>query len=345
MPLGRVIDVDPAKMLVYGCGDVDSGFRLAQTLTPMARAEEGNWNCFQKIIMPAMRGFAEVVEVNGISVDTNQLAELQAAIDIRHREEFRSLIRRVPRKVKQKHLNDGKALAFSRPDFVRDILFSKDGFKFKPRVFTKSTSGKHVPDNERVASTSAKDHLPYFQHNPFVADLIDFQRLTKMQGTYVGHPAQHIVKKVRGQDVEVFEEATGFWQYIENGYIHPSFSLHRTVTGRSSSDNPNAQNFPKRGKGRMKDVVKAFRRVFAAKPGFVLLEADLSQIELRIAAWMANERNMIELYRSGADIHAATAAASNGMTMTAFNNLPKDQRDMLLFQAKAIYFTRIELSI
>lgn len=106
-----------------------------------------------------------------------------------------------------------------------------------------------------------------------------------------------------------------------------------TVT---ASANPNAQNFPKRGKGGMKEVVKAFRRVFKAPEGWQLLEADLSQAELRVAAWMANERTMINLYRNGADVHAATAARTMGLSVEAFMALDDDTRAFKRFQAKAI---------
>lgn len=227
-------------------------------------------------------------------------------------------------------------LKFSRAALVSDTLFGEDGFRLKPRVWTKSTM-KLKDESQRVPSTSAKEHLPYFtghtKHGPFVADLIDYQRLSKMRSTYVGHPEQ-LVTNARG--VEVTEEATGFWKYIHEGMIHPSFLLHATVTGRSSSRDPNAQNFPKRGKGNMKEVVKAFRRVFKAPDGWVILEADLSQIELRILAWMSKDPVMLEIYRNGGDIHSATAAAANGLTLSQFAALPPEEREMLRFQAKAI---------
>ncbi|MFT3670607.1 DNA polymerase [Aestuariivirga sp.] len=164
----------------------------------------------------------------------------------------------------------------------------------------------------------------YFDHVPWVVNYMDYTRLTKLRSTYVGHPATNE------------EDATGFWQYIHNGKIHPAFHIGRAVTGRSSSTDPNGQNLPKRGRGNMKAAVKAFRPTFIAKPGHVLIEADLSQAELRIAAWMAIDRRMISLYKKGADIHAATAARIMGISIDAFMALPKDVRDMKRFQAKAV---------
>lgn len=103
---------------------------------------------------------------------------------------------------------------------------------------------------------------------------------------------------------------SGFWQHLTAGIrLHPSFRLDATVTGRTSSQNPNAQNFPKRGPD-----AKEFRRIFVPRKGYVLIEADLSQAELRIAAWMANERNMLRIYREGGDIHVATGAGVVGIS-------------------------------
>jgi hypothetical protein len=68
------------------------------------------------------------------------------------------------------------------------------------QLFNKST--RNLEKHEQVPSVSAKDHLPFFDDNDFVVQLMDYQHLAKMRSTYVGHPA-------RGD-----EEATGFWQYI-----------------------------------------------------------------------------------------------------------------------------------
>ena len=138
-------------------------------------------------------------------------------------------------------------LKFSRAALVSDTLFGEQGFKLKPRLWTPGTR-KLKDESQRVPSTSAKEHLPYFtshsKHGPFVADLIDYQRLSKMRSTYVGHPTRDVIN---GKGVTVTEEATGFWKYVHEGVIHPSFLLHATVTGRSSSRDPNAQNVIFRG--------------------------------------------------------------------------------------------------
>lgn len=100
-----------------------------------------------------------------------------------------------------------------------------------------------------------------------------------------------------------------------------------------NSRDPNGQNFPKRGKN-----AKAYRAIFVPPPGCVLLEADLSQAELRIAADMANEQTMLGIYRKNGDIHKATACMAMGITMEEFSKLPKEEQKLARYKAKAINF-------
>ena len=85
--------------------------------------------------------------------------------------------------------------------------------------------------------------------------------------------------------------------------IHSSFNQTETRTGRISSTEPNLQNIPVRT-----DLGREMRRFFVARPGWVLVDADYSQIELRVLAHVANDANMIEAFRENRDIHRSTAA-------------------------------------
>lgn len=89
----------------------------------------------------------------------------------------------------------------------------------------------------------------------------------------------------------------------EDGCVHTSLNLAATDTGRLSSSNPNMQN-QKRG--------SEFRGVYIPKPGYIFIEGDWSQIELRIAAWLAKEDKMIKMFEEGLDIHTATLCEMKG---------------------------------
>lgn len=88
-----------------------------------------------------------------------------------------------------------------------------------------------------------------------------------------------------------------FHQQRDGTYLHPSFKLHGTVTGRLSCEHPNLQQVPRD---------RRVRSLISAPPGWTLVECDLSQIELRIAAELANERTLLEAFRTGVDPHWLT---------------------------------------
>jgi DNA polymerase-1 len=104
-----------------------------------------------------------------------------------------------------------------------------------------------------------------------------------------------------------------------DGRIHPHFNITNVVTGRTSCSDPNLQQVPRN---------KALRSLFTAPPGRVFLEADYSQIELRVAAHYAQEPNMLKIYREGGDIHTETARTLCGGEPT------KEERN----KAKAVNF-------
>ena len=118
--------------------------------------------------------------------------------------------------------------------------------------------------------------------HPIIPAIMDYRMLTKLKSTY----ADGLLKEIR-----------------EDGRIHTTFQNLVTATGRLSSTEPNLQNIPVRT-----DLGAEIRKMFIPKPGYVLVDADYSQIELRVLAHIANDENMCEAFRSGMDIHTVTAS-------------------------------------
>lgn len=320
----EMLRVPPALMLPYAAGDADATLRLTKRLISTVQRDSRQWACYERVQMPAMRMFYQM-EKRGMRVDKAALRAFAIEVQEAEKTLYDELIREVPGSIKRKHIGagsrKGNGLSFSRADFVLDILFRHpDGFRFTPTVFTSSTA--NLPEAERVPSVSKKDHLPFFDHEPWVAQLIQYQTIAKLLSTYVGNEGT--------KD----KPAKGLWQYIcDDGRIRPSYWLHRTVTGRAASSDPNGQNLPKRGK-----LAKAYRKIFVPRKGYVFGELDLSQAELRVAACMANDQVMIRLYQQGADIHMATAAAVMGLTIAQFKKLPKEEQEVHRTRAKAVNF-------
>lgn len=316
----NMIDVPPEVMLPYAGGDPDAVMRLARVLWEQLMRDPGQMNCYQKIQRPALMMFGQVTEKYGVRVDDHALEDFSAEVDAYIEETYNALIRQVPAAVRRKHIDwaaknkktEREALNFGRADFVKDVLFSADGFGLTPVVFTEST--KDLPDpSMRQPSVSSKDHMPYFVTHPqagdFVTELIEYVKAEKIASTYTGKR----------------QEGTGFWKYIDlHGDIHPSFALHKTNTGRTASSDPNGQNFPKRGRW-----AKGYAKIFKARAGYRLVASDMSQIELRLIAWEANEPRMLEVYRAGGDIHASTAAIACGVPFEQFMSWKSDERLLL----------------
>ena len=118
--------------------------------------------------------------------------------------------------------------------------------------------------------------------HPIIPAIMDYRMLTKLKSTY----ADGLLKEIR-----------------EDGRIHTTFQNLVTATGRLSSTEPNLQNIPVRT-----DLGSEIRKMFIPRPGCTLVDADYSQIELRVLAHIADDENMCAAFRDGLDIHTVTAS-------------------------------------
>ena len=133
--------------------------------------------------------------------------------------------------------------------------------------------------------------------HPIIPAIMDYRMLTKLKSTY----ADGLIKEIR-----------------EDGRIHTTFQNLVTATGRLSSTEPNLQNIPVRT-----DLGAEIRKMFVPKAGCVLVDADYSQIELRVLAHIAEDKTMQEAFISGKDIHTATAAQVFGVEMDSVTPLQR----------------------
>ncbi|MFA6198301.1 MAG: DNA polymerase I [Patescibacteria group bacterium] len=155
-------------------------------------------------------------------------------------------------------------------------------------------------------STAASELDKLHDAHPIVPMIIEYRELAKLISTYIDALPELINP--------------------QTGRVHTSFNQAVTSTGRLSSSNPNLQNIPIRT-----ELGKQIRKAFIASPGSVIVSADYSQIELRIAAAIAYDRSMLEAFRNNEDIHTRTAAEINGVQ-------PEDVTPEMRRAAKAINF-------
>ena len=166
----------------------------------------------------------------------------------------------------------GQQFNIASPKQVGEILFDKLKIVEKAK---KTKTGQYVTSEEVLQQLKNKHEI--------VADILEHRGLKKLIGTYIDALPKLINPRT--------------------GHIHTSFNQTITATGRLSSSDPNLQNIPIRG-----EDGKEIRKAFIPEPGCLFFSADYSQIELRVMAHLSQDKNMIEVFREGKDLHAATAA-------------------------------------
>jgi DNA polymerase-1 len=165
----------------------------------------------------------------------------------------------------------GTEFNINSPKQVGEVLFEKMNLP----VFRKT-------QKQRAASTRMDVLEELAVHFELPKKILDYRSLSKLKGTYV--------------------DALPNLVSAETGRIHTSFNQTVAATGRLTSSDPNLQNIPIRT-----ELGRRIRAAFVADPGWQLLSADYSQIELRVLAHMSGDAGLIEAFRRGEDIHEATA--------------------------------------
>lgn len=167
----------------------------------------------------------------------------------------------------------GESFNIASPKQVGDILFDK--LKITDKARKTKSKGQYITSEEVLESLRHKHEI--------VGKILDYRGLRKLLSTYIDALPELINP--------------------HTNKIHTSFNQAVAATGRLSSSNPNLQNIPIRN-----EDGKEIRKAFIPEDGCEFFSADYSQIELRIMAHLSGDKNMIEAFRSGYDIHAATAA-------------------------------------
>ncbi len=180
------------------------------------------------------------------------------------------------------------------PSRLSEVLFVKMGL---PHGGAKKNARGDYPTGAEVLEKLAEEHE--------IARLIlRYREIKKLQSTYID----------------------GIRPLVKDGFVHTTYNQTMTATGRLSSANPNLQNIPVRT-----DEGKELRKLFIAREGNVLIDADYSQIELRLLAHFSGCKSLQRAYLEGRDIHAATAAKVFGVP-------PEEVTPLLRRRAKAVGF-------
>jgi len=193
----------------------------------------------------------------------------------------------------QIYFHAGKSFNINSPKQLGEILFDTLGLPHAKKTKTGYSTNAEILEKLRPA-------------HPIIEDILDYRQVTKLKSTYTDG-----LLKVAD----------------EKGRVHTTFKQTGTATGRLSSTEPNLQNIPVRT-----ELGRELRRFFLPEnENYVIVDADYSQIELRLLAHIANDHNMIEAFLGGKDIHTSTAA-------TVFGISPESVTSEMRKKAKAVNF-------
>lgn len=266
-------------------------------------------NLYKQLIMPASRAMEEV-ELTGVYIDEVKYAEALKVNRTKIAQALQDLKEHLPYK-QLAHLGDSIP---KRESFLLDLGI-KSKSKKKPATLddfnwnSPAQVGAYlygwlelpVLDTTETGNPStAEATLKQLRDkHPVVPLLLEYRRLIKLQQ---------------------FLESWG--EHMVDGWMHPNFLLHGTVTGRLSCRNPNLQQVPR-------DTF--LRSLITAPPGWKLVEIDYSQVELRVAAMLSGDSTMLRSFQTGVDVHSLTASKVSGIPI---DNLTKEDRK----KAKAVNF-------
>lgn len=205
----------------------------------------------------------------------------------------------------QEEINElaGEPVNVNSPKQMGRILFEEMGCP----VVGRTKTGSPKTDAETMDILARKGY-------PIAKSIARYKQLSKIEGTYI----EGLLEKIRA-----------------DGKIHGSFNQTGTVTGRLSSNNPNLQNIPSR------DKETEIKRAFIAPEGCSIIDADYSQIELRVMAHFSKDPVMVKAYKTGRDLHAQTASQVKHIPYEAFETAKKhDHEGCLTEQDKAVLLAR-----
>lgn len=271
--------------LTYGAKDAYYTYELKKVFQKMLYEDTALLRVFEKIMMPCVELFVEA-EYHGVYIDTQRLDEVEV------------------------YLKDQIDIAEETLNrYIRDIAWDTTDKVCVERA--------DLPEYEIIGEKRSRyQYLNWGSSQQLASFLHSYLKLPIIEKTEGGSPStsesvllrtDHEIARslldYRAAQKQLTSFVDGWRRFLVDGRLHPSFKLHGTVTGRLSCENPNLQQVPRD---------KKIRTLITAPEGWTLIEADLSQIEMRIAAELSGDRSLMYAYTHGIDVHWLTALREIG---------------------------------
>lgn len=275
----NMIAADRKALAFYAGEDANSTLRIGKVIVEEIKKDKKLIRYLKRLSMPVISQALFMLEENGVYFDGKAKEEVRTNVTKKVKEKYNAAFKLIPQKVIEAHKEKG--LAFTRRDFISDVLFSSDGFSLEPPTITPSGRG----------STAAGDRIQMIEDRKVPAKAREFLTIYDEWSEWSGI----LSKGINGLEKHIRSD----------GRIHANFTTVIPVTGRCSASSPNLMAMPKRSK-----AAKETGRLIAAEDDTrVLVECDLSQAELRYMAHESGDKELIRVYRNGEDVHTNTAKA------------------------------------
>lgn len=299
----HMILVDRQSMTQYACRDSDVTRQVGLILAEKIRAEPKLRRYFNKFAMPAYALGLFTIEEYGVKLDQDKISKVQKELEKKRDLWSERALKCVSDEVKDQHRDRG--LHLTRKDLLIDALFSQEGYGLEVKRKTKGG----LPSTDKDAFKEIKERRGVHRGaRRLVKCYYEWSEYNQLRGTFLNQ-------------LQTFMR--------EDGRLHTSYSITTAVSGRVASASPNLMNLPKHS-----EKAPIIRQLTHARPGFVLLEADLSQGELRIIAHVSKDPEMLRVYQNNEDIHSSTARLLD----KKYDSLPKDKQKDVRFRSKSVNF-------
>lgn len=247
-----MLSVPTDKLVYYASGDADVTYRVGKSILQQLKKQPQLDNYYKQFVQPALNVLIEM-EKNGIRIDKKALPSVKKEVAAEVADLQAQALALVPSDLLSRHQEARKKkkdnVKLTQGDFLKEVVFSKDGFGV-------ATAGLKMTKSKSISLD--KENRQILQE----------RRLPKKAAKFI-----EIYERWQILHTMLTRYLTGFDKHIKSdGRIHTNYSLSKTVTGRSSSADPNMQNQPKRSK-----EAARIRRLLCAEDGWVLLAADESQ--------------------------------------------------------------------
>lgn len=301
-----------SQLALYHAHDLYYTRQLYFVLKKLLKKDSDSHRVLKKILMPCARMFVEI-EYDGIYINVDKFDEAELFLN-QELEKFEAELKQYePQGIVD---SKGRPIEFNwgSPAQLAKLLF---GDPDDPDDPVPHGLALEVVERTKTGAASCSESVLNRIDHPLVGALIKYRGARQQLSFFIEgwKPFLHRVRS-KGQT---------------HHYLHPSFKLHGTVTGRLSCEHPNLQQVPRD---------KRIRSLITAPPGWTLVECDLSQIELRIAAELAGERNMLEAFAKNIDVHWLTAIREiergGGMKEIVLDTARTWKQDKTIGYAKAI---------